>query len=361
MSTRILPTILLALLFVSPVAAQKIDPPKLTPTPATESQTALIKEGVALHDRGDYDGAIAKYEQVLRENPASVLALYELAFSYEMKKDYQKSLETASKGAQYKSDLVAEFYVRIGNSLDLLGEPKKAVDVYKQAIKIKPDTRLLYYNLAVTYTRLNNLDEAKKSLKKELYNNPGHPSSHMALAQIFHQTNYKIPALFSVMRFLVLEPKSQRAKGAHQAFIEMLRGGATAGKNPGEISISVDFFGKKDEGDFGAIELVLGLSGAVGATEKNKDKSEAQKLVDQLSTVLAIISEQDAKGDKSKFTFRYYIPYFNELKKRDYVEPFAYHISQSSNISGVAEWLQANSGRVKEFLIWSEGYQWPKE
>lgn len=361
MITRILPTILLALLFVTPVVAQKIDPPKLTPTPATESQVALIKEGVALHDRGDFDGAIAKYEQVLRENPANDLALYELSLTYEMKKDYRKSLETAYKGAQYKSDHLADFYVRIGNSLDLLGEPKKAVDVYKQAIKIKPDTRLLHYNLAVTYSRLNNLDEAKKSLKKELYINPGHPSSHMALAQIFHKTNYKIPALFSVMRFLVLEPKSQRANGAHQAFIEMLRGGASAGKNPGEISIFLDLGGKKDEGDFGSIELVLGLSGAVGATEKNKDKSEAEKLVDQLSTLFALAGEQEGKADKSKFTFRYYIPYFNELKKRDYVEPFAYHISQSSNISGVAEWLQANSGRVKEFLIWSEGYQWPKE
>lgn len=361
MSTRILPTILLALVFVAPVAAQKIDPPKLTPTPATDSQAALIREGVALHDRGDYDGAIAKYEQVLRENPANDLALYELSFTYEMKKDYRKSLETAYKGAQYKSDHLAEFYVRIGNSLDLLGEPKKAVDVYKQAIKIKPDTRLLYYNLAVTYSRLNNLDEAKKSLKKELYINPGHANSHMALAQIFHKTNYKIPALFAVMRFLVLEPKSQRANGAHQAFIEMLRGGASAGKNPGEINIFLDMGGKKDEGDFGSIELILGLSGAVGATEKNKDKSEAEKLVDQLSTLFALASEQEGKGDKSKFTFRYYIPYFSEMKRRDYVEPFAYHISQSSNISGVAEWLQANSGRVKEFLIWSEGYPWPKE
>ena len=163
------------------------------------------------------------------------------------------------------------------------------------------------------------------------------------------------------MRFLVLEPKSPRSGGAHQAFLEMLRGGATPGKNPGEISIFLDLAGKKDEGDFGSIELILGLSGAVGATEKNQGKSEAEKLVDQLGTVLALVSEQDGKGDKSKFTFKYYIPYFNELKKRDYVEPFAYYISQSSNISGVSEWLQANSGRVQEFLIWSEGYQWPKE
>ena len=361
MIERILPTILLALLFLTPAVAQKIEPPKLTPTPATESQAVLIKEGVALHDQGDYDGAIAKYEQVLRENPANDWDIYELAYAYEMKKDYRKSLETAYKGAQYKSDHLAEFYIRIGNNLDLLGESKKAVEVYKQAIKIKPDTPLLYYNLAVTYNRLNNAEEAKKNLKKELFINPNHPSSHLALAQLFHKTNYKIPALFAVMRFLVLEPKSQRATGTHQAFIEMLRGGASPGKNPGEISILLDLGGKKDEGDFGSIELVLGLSGAVSATENDKDKSDAEKLASQLSTLLALLGETEDKGDKSKFTFRYYIPYFNELKKRDYVEPFAYYISQSSNMSGVADWLQANGARVNEFLNWSKGYQWAKE
>ena len=361
MTKTILPTILLALLSFTPVVAQKIDSPKLIPTKATESQALLIKEGIALHDRGDYDGAIAKYEQVLRENPTNDLALYELAYAYEMKKDHRKSLELAYKGAQYKSDNLAGFYMIIGNNLDMQGEPKKAVEVYKKAIKLQPDDGLVYYNLGVTYTKLNNTEEAKKTFKKAVFVNPNHASSHFALAHLFHKTNYKIPALFALMRFLVLEPQSRRSPGAHQAFLDMLRGGASPGKNPGEINIFLDLGGKKDEGDFGSIELLLGLTGAAGATENNKDKSEAQKLVDQLSTLMAVISENDGKGDRSKFTFRYYIPYFNELKKKDYVEPFAYYISESGNLSGVSEWLEANPGRVNEFLNWSKNYQWPKE
>jgi len=35
--------------------AQRIKPPTLDPIPSTESQKKLIAEGVALHDRGDYD------------------------------------------------------------------------------------------------------------------------------------------------------------------------------------------------------------------------------------------------------------------------------------------------------------------
>ena len=361
MTKRILLPILLALVSFSSIVAQKIEPPKLTPTPATDSQRQVIREGVALHDRGDYDGAIAKYEQVLRESPDNDLALYEMAYSYQMKKDYRKSLDLAYKGAQYKSNELTGFYVLIGNNLDELGESKKAVEVYRQGIKIKPDDQMLYYNLALTYSRLNDLEEAKKNFKKAAYLNPNHPSSHVALAQVFQMTRYKTPALFAVMRFLVLEPRSRRSANAYKIFSELLRGGVSQGKNPNEINIFLDVNGKKDEGDFGAVELTLGLSRAASTTEEKKNKSEAEQLVDQLSTFLAVVSELDPKEDKSKFTWRYYVPYFVELKKRNYVEPFAYYISQTSGISGVAEWMKANEGKVSEFVSWSKSFQWAKE
>ena len=130
MTKTILATILLVFLSVSSVVAQKIDPPTLTPTPLTDSQKQLMKEGIALHDRGDYDGAIAKYEELLRENPENDTALYELGFSYRMKKEYRKSLDVAYKAAQYKSNILTLIYVLIGNDLDDLGEPKKAIEVF---------------------------------------------------------------------------------------------------------------------------------------------------------------------------------------------------------------------------------------
>jgi hypothetical protein len=48
--------ITLALAFAA--HGQKLGAPKLDPTPDSESQKALINQGVALHDKGDYAGAI---------------------------------------------------------------------------------------------------------------------------------------------------------------------------------------------------------------------------------------------------------------------------------------------------------------
>src|ERR1041384_3213851 len=101
----------LYLSFPSLTLAQEIVAPKLEAKPTTEKHEPLIRDGIALHDKGNYDGAIAKYQEVLAENPDDALALYEISYSYSAKGDHQKSLDYAYKGAQYRSKHLVGFYV----------------------------------------------------------------------------------------------------------------------------------------------------------------------------------------------------------------------------------------------------------
>jgi len=352
---------LLALIIVSSSAyAQgQVDPPVLDPTPSTGQQAVLIQEGVAEHDRGHYDAAIRMYEEALVQNPNNVEALYELAFSYSMKKDYRKSLEVAYQGAKYKSRMLAGFYMQIGNNLDLLGEPKQSVEVYKAGIKLLPKMAMLHYNLAVTYRNLGKLDDARKAVKEAIAIDPDHPGSHAVLSGLWYEGRYKTPALLAACRFLVLEPRSERAASALRIVKEVMAVGVTTGANPNQISILMDTYAKKDEGDFGTIDLVLGLGKAASMTEKNKGKTEMQLLVGQFETFFAIMSEQRDRADRSKFTWRIYAPYFTEMKQKNYVEPFVYYISQTDDDEEIRKWLAGNRARVGDFLAWSKLYKWP--
>lgn len=114
----------------------------------------------------------------------------------------------------------------------------------------------------------------------------------------------------------------------------------------------------KDEGDFGGVDVILGLTKASGSLDENKGKTEAQLTVEQLETVFAVLGES-SKGN-SKFVGKYYVPYFVEMKKRNYVEPFYYYVSRSSDNPEVKKWLDEHAQRVNEFLAWSKQYQWPK-
>lgn len=342
-------------------AAQQLPDPKLTPEPSTDRQIATIREGVALHDRGDYDGAIRKYEEVLAENPSNVLALYEMSYSYSAKRDYNKSIELAMRGAQYQSDQLPGFYVLIGNDLDILGQTDKAIEVYKRGLKLFPSNGALHFNLGVAYKNAGRLDDAKKSLKNSLTINPQHPGSNLLLAALFYNTGYRTPALLAAARFLALEPKSERAAAALKIVREVLGGGATPGSKPNEITINVDVNAKKDEGDFTGIDMFLGLSAAVDMSDKDKGKpkTEAERLVGKFDSLITMIGEQESKRKQATFVFQYYVPYFEEMKRQGLVEAFVYNALQSTGLPGVREWIDANSGHVMQFLLWNKNYQWP--
>jgi tetratricopeptide (TPR) repeat protein len=351
---------LLLLLLVSMASGQKLEPPKLDSTPLTPQQQQLMKEGVALHDSRDYDGAISRYQEVLKANPNNAEALYEMAYAYAMKKDYNKSLEYAYKASQYRGNLLPLVYTLIGNDLDETGNSKKAIEVYKTGIKQLPANFMLHFNLAVAYARQGQLDEARAEVKKSAALNPKHTSSHFLLSTIFFKGSYRMPALLAASRFLALEPNSGRSASALQIVQTVMQGGVSQGKSPGEINIFVDTSPKKDEGDFSTVEMFIGLGKAASLTEKNKGKSEMQLMVERFNSLFAMLEESQSKADRSKFTWSYYVPYFLEMKRRGLVEPFVYIIHLPSNHPEVRQWLQQNETRVREFLMWSNNYQWPQ-
>jgi Tfp pilus assembly protein PilF len=353
-----IPAALLAVAFISSIqiSARQIEAPTLVPVPSTPQQAAKIRDGIALHDKGDYDGAIEKYEQVLDENPDNALVLYELALTYETRKDFRRCLETAYRGAKYKSDHLSGFYMLIGNVLDTTGDPKKAVEVYKRAIQVSPDDALVHYNLAVTLKNLNRHDDAKKSLKAALMLDPKHPSSHLLLASILWQTGYRTPAFFPAARFLTLEPKTERAGVALRIVRDVLGAGVTrTGENSITIPFSTDT--KKDEGDFSAVEMFLGLTQVASMSEKNKGKTETQVRIEQFGSLLSLLGEQTDRKKQSAFIFTYYVPYFVELKQRGHLEPFVRYTHQRV-LEGSGRWVEEHSGQVLQFLSWSKNFKW---
>lgn len=341
-------------------ALGQVEPPTLTPIPATGKQTVLIQEAIAQHDRGNYDAAIKMYEEVLAENPDSVEALYELAFTYSKKKDPRKSLEIAYKGARYKSKMLAGFYMQIGNNLDELGEAGKAVDVYKAAIKLLPNMSKLHFNLAVTYRNMGKLEDATRSVKQSIILDPDYPGGHAVLSGLWDEGRYKTPALLAACRFLVLEPTTARSNVMLKQVRELMGRGVKAGADTSSINVLMDSRTKKDEGDFDAIDLAMSLGKAASLMEKNKEKTPMQLLVGQFETFFAILSEQSDKADKTKFTWNFYAPYFAEMKRKNFVEPFVYYISQSDGNEETLKWLKGHETQVGNFVAWSGLYKWPE-
>jgi tetratricopeptide (TPR) repeat protein len=347
-----------ALLLLIPAQSAELPEPKREASPPSDAQRILIKEGVTLHDAGDYDGAIAKYKQVLAESPDEVVSLHELSFSYFEKKDYANALATARQAAEFKSALLPRIYVMIGNALDEMGKRVEAIDTYEAAIKRFPDTALLHFNLALSLNRSGKPAEARKTVEKALTLDPSHPGSHYVLGSLYVDGDYRVPAVLAYSRFLVLEPGSERSKKAISQLRAILTGGVTKGDQPNHFNITVSLSpdSKKDEGDFDAVAVFMSLSAAVDTTERGKKSTPFQALVDKYA-VLASTMENSMKKPRG-FAATYYVPYFVEMHRKGHYPAFVYTAWRQAELGGSAEWGKANEAKVREFQEWSRAWTW---
>lgn len=359
-------------LLLSPVAARvQSGGPTRVPTATTPEQDVVIRAGVEFHDKGQYDQAIANYQEVLAASPLNVTAMFEMAFSQLAKGDFDKSLATARKGAEFKSELLPMFYDVMASSLDSKGQPQLAVEVYRKGIALVPGASQLYYNMAVTYREsLKKPNDARLALQQAAAIEPQHPGVQLLLGQIYQSSGYTTPAFLALSTFLVLDPGGNQALPGYGLWRAVLKGGVDPIQNRAmsgtPTSNRAAAMGgtrpavKTDEGDYAAVDARFGPTHDAFMRQLDSGTPEIQALVAQVDQVLGVLPKQPAGPAATSFVHTHYVPFFIALKQRNFVEPFVYWASQRAPVPGVTDWLKANEPRVREFLDWASKYSWPK-
>jgi tetratricopeptide (TPR) repeat protein len=367
--------ILLATALVLSVSATVVGQgaPTRVPAKTTTEQEATIRAGVELHDKGQYDEAIAKYQEVLEKSPTDVTALFEMAFSYLSKRDFDKSFETAKKGVEFKSELLPMFYDLMASSLDSRGQPQQAIEMYKRGIALSPDASQLYYNMAVTYREsLNQPNDARVALQRAASIEPLHPGVQLLLGQIYQATGYTTPAFLALSTFLVLDPGGRQALPGYGLWRAVLKGGVDPIPDANPMSTSPmptrptrapaqsASTPKLDEGDFSSVDTQVAASHAAFMRKLDDGTPEIEALIAQVDQLLGALPKQPSGPAANSFVNTHYVPFFVALKQQNFVEPFVYWASQRAPVPGVTDWLKANETRVRAFLTWASQYNWPK-
>jgi Flp pilus assembly protein TadD len=332
---------------------------------AQQKETAekLVDEGVALHDKGDPDGAIKLYNQALELDKDNLLALTEKAYSLlaqekldECIKNCWKAFETHPKESGLKS-----VYVTFGNALDAKKETDKALQAYNEGIALFPDYYQLHYNKGVTLSAANKMDEAIESFQKAATFNPEHASSHNALGRFADFKKQKIPAILAYCRFLSIEPQSSRAKENLSALLLLMKGNVEkTGENAVTINISPDLLddgnkkGKAKVNNFSSTELILSMSSSLDYHDQYKNNTAVEKFIRKMETICSSLDE--TQKNNSGFYWEYYAPYFIEMKKNNLVETFSYIAFASTENVDVANWLKNHSSETDHFYEWSNAF-----
>ena len=145
--------------------------------------------GEAYDKLGDYDQAIKEFEAALSLNPNYFYALSNLGNIYGKKKEYSKAIGYIEKALRQipKSKPLhllgkyAPAQYNLAKALHMLGQPEKAADSYRLAIKYKYYFEEAIFNLGFLALELKNFIEAVENFKKFLEMQPKNPKAHFGL------------------------------------------------------------------------------------------------------------------------------------------------------------------------------------
>lgn len=304
----------------------------------------LVKQGIELHDNGQFKEAIEIYKNALLLDPNSSLVNYELALSYTSNKDYVNAEKYSKKVIDLNNGNMLPGYIAYANSLDLQGKPKKAIKIYEKAIK-EFDHYLLLYNYAFTCLNIGEVDKAYDAALKAIKNNPLHGSSHLILSEIMTKKGERIKAMLPLYYFLLIEPNSSRSANEYAKLRNYMSKGVTRTSEK-DINVVIP---TNINSDFAAVEMMISLVNASNSMEENKEKSDLQLFFDNNKSIFSVLGE--LKKDNTGFWWDFYVTFFYKMVNEDQCEAYSYYISLSKGQAAL-DWIDQNQKKYEKFKNW---------
>ena len=328
--------LLLLITFSNPLLSQEIN--------------EYIQKGIEYHDAKNYNNAIKIYKKALKIDNESTLAHYEIALSYNAMQDYKNAIKHSDIVLKHNKDYLIPAYLIKGSSLDIMGETKESINVFRKAIKEHGNNYLLYYNLALNYYKIKEYNDAEKNAINAILTNSNHTSSHLLLGNINYLKKQKVQTLLPLYYFLFLEPDSNRSNEAYGLLIANLKSGvAKDSEKPNNINITLNVDSKNDD-EFGAAELMISLLEANKYSEKEKEKTEEEIFEENTTSFFTVLGELKKDSNKGIY-WELYTSFFYELSQSDHIEAYCHYIRQVNNQKSV-EWLLNNDKKLEEFDLW---------
>lgn len=305
-------------------------------------EAALVREGVALHDAGDFDRAIAKYRDALRRFPRSASAHYELANSLFAAGRYDESVEVARSGLANPGDIGSALHTVYGSCFSTAGKPKKALAAFRRGLDRYPDDVGLLFNIAVTLFQSDQPERAMPHLERAIHLAPSYASAYWLLGQTYEKVVRRGESILVLMRFVSLEPNSSRASLAAERIVEQLFAGISTSPEA-DVSITLDR-GRKanDFSDF----MDVARSLAAAAMVDEEAGGGAATTVDALVSLVRMVAESDREDDLCPAVVcgQAAAP-LADLDAEGALETFAWLVALRAGLDGAQAWLEANPAR----------------
>jgi tetratricopeptide (TPR) repeat protein len=138
----------------------------------------LLNQGIALLKEGQYDRAIAIFDEALEINPRYALAYNFRGIAYDEKGQYDKAISDYNKAIEL-NPTYAWAYENRGIAYDKKGHFDEAISDYNKAIELNPKSDAAYHNRGDAHFKKNEYDKAISDYTKVIEINPGAANAYL--------------------------------------------------------------------------------------------------------------------------------------------------------------------------------------
>jgi tetratricopeptide (TPR) repeat protein len=308
----------------------------------TDKAKLLVEQGIALNDSGKYDQALAKYTQAIKADSTYPNAYYEMGYTLFTSNREKEAIPYLEKllAMEPKS---AVGYDMLGSIYDDMKQPDKAMEYYKNGIKINPEYQRLHFNVAISYYRQGNYSESEAAAIEAIKLDPKHASSHRVYAMATFKERKRANSLLAWCNFLLLEPQSKRSPEA-LVYVKRIVNYGIMKKDDKNVNVNIS------ASDLNTLNLGMTMA-IINSTSGKANLSPADTLALQLNSVFPIIGEQaHTQGDT--FFENYYAKFFNDMTDSGNVPAFAHYISVSAYKDEDMAWFKEHEREFKQFQTW---------
>jgi antitoxin component YwqK of YwqJK toxin-antitoxin module/tetratricopeptide (TPR) repeat protein len=311
-------------------------PPAATLPPLVDSRQ-LLKEGIELHDKEDYDAALARYRAVTPGDTLYPAVQSELALTYLATKKYQEAVEAATRALSLRY-FNPQTYINLAAAEEELKHPDKSQAAYDAGLKRFPYNQSLWFNQAVTQLEAKRFEAAFATIQRSVALKPAHASSHHLLANLAARQGQTSHAMLSLLAYLFVLPDGPLS---HDILVELEQQASHAAVVE-EASKIVPFTPNEA---FRELDLLIDSKVALRKEYTSKVKFDAA-LVKQTQLLVEKFPTTAAPADD--FWVRLYGPMVALLRQGDNLTTFTYLVLASADDKKVAQWIKGNKSKIEK-------------
>jgi len=163
-------------------------------------------------DKREYEKALPYLEIAIKTDISSLKAwaYFKIGFCYGKLKSYAKAIEAFKQAIRINPD-DAKAHYNLGCAYYDLGLYREAIEAYKQAIRIDPDDAIANLNLGCAYYDLGLYREAIEALKQAVRINPDHANAYYGLGVAYGQLGFYREAIEALKQAVRINPDDAKA------------------------------------------------------------------------------------------------------------------------------------------------------